>query len=534
MKIWVSDNEEGWLLPSDSESWHCIQTLDIRSSSESNPEDAFFNQVVALPRAGLFLLANAKKNTIYAVHIEYGSNPTDTRMDYIAEFTVTMPILSLTGTSDNLPDGEHIVQIYCVQTQAIQQYGLNLSQCLPPPLDNVELEKTESNLSRSFDAIDGSTNMETGNMPQVHSSSSESVPVVSLAVNLPSSDISVLPPEASISSISEAETKANDVPSRNGFEHIQSAPPPLPQSPRLSHKLSGFKSSSNNLETSSTTADHSSDQTNLDSSSERRMESEKDMADVPASGDNLRKDDKVVSNDVSVVSNTQATYKHPTHLVTPSEIFSKTALSSENSHTSQGMNVPDVVARSDTENIEVDVVQVIGEMGSNQESTESQRDRDSHTNVTEKKEKLFYSQASDLGIQMARETYYDMEAARQADHIKTIDAPGQSCNSVEEEVQDTSKDVPANISESETMATTVQSPAPAVKGKRQKGKTSHLSGPSSASPSPFNSTDSSNDQGGNSGASSIEAALPQLSAMQEMMGQVINLHLNYFFILLAT
>ncbi|XP_027932670.1 enhancer of mRNA-decapping protein 4-like isoform X2 [Vigna unguiculata] len=524
VKIWVSDNEEGWLLPSDSESWHCIQTLDIRSSSESNPEDAFFNQVVALPRAGLFLLANAKKNTIYAVHIEYGSNPTDTRMDYIAEFTVTMPILSLTGTSDNLPDGEHIVQIYCVQTQAIQQYGLNLSQCLPPPLDNVELEKTESNLSRSFDAIDGSTNMETGNMPQVHSSSSESVPVVSLAVNLPSSDISVLPPEASISSISEAETKANDVPSRNGFEHIQSAPPPLPQSPRLSHKLSGFKSSSNNLETSSTTADHSSDQTNLDSSSERRMESEKDMADVPASGDNLRKDDKVVSNDVSVVSNTQATYKHPTHLVTPSEIFSKTALSSENSHTSQGMNVPDVVARSDTENIEVDVVQVIGEMGSNQESTESQRDRDSHTNVTEKKEKLFYSQASDLGIQMARETYYDMEAARQADHIKTIDAPGQSCNSVEEEVQDTSKDVPANISESETMATTVQSPAPAVKGKRQKGKTSHLSGPSSASPSPFNSTDSSNDQGGNSGASSIEAALPQLSAMQEMMGQLLSMH----------
>ncbi|KAL9320697.1 hypothetical protein ACSQ67_012536 [Phaseolus vulgaris] len=517
VKIWVSDNEEGWLLPSDSESWHCIQTLDIRSSSESNPEDAFFNQVVALPRAGLFLLANAKKNTIYAVHIEYGSNPTATRMDYIAEFTVTMPILSLTGTSDNLPDGEHIVQIYCVQTQAIQQYGLNLSQCLPPPMDNVELEKTESNLSRSFDAMDGSTNLETGNMPQVHSSSSESAPVVSLSVNLPSSDISVLP-EASIS---EAEPKSNDLPSRNGFEHIQTAPPPLPQSPRLSQKLSGFKNSSNSLETSSTTADHSSDQTNLDSSAERRTESEKDMADVPGSGDNLRKDDKVVPNDVSAVSNNPTTYKHPTHLVTPSEIFSKTALSSDNSHTSQGMNVQDV-ARSDTENFEVDV-KVIGEMGSNQESTECERDRDSHTNVAEKKEKLFYSQASDLGIQVARETY-NIEAARQADNIKTIDAPDQSCNSVEEEVQDTSKDVPANISESETMATAVQSPAPSVKGKRQKGKASHVSGASSTSPSPFNSTDSSNDQGGNSGGPSVEVVLPQLSTMQEMMGQLLSMH----------
>ncbi|TKY72296.1 Enhancer of mRNA-decapping protein 4 [Spatholobus suberectus] len=518
VKIWVSDNEEGWLLPSDSESWNCIQTLDIRSSSEANPEDAFFNQVVALPRAGLFLLANAKKNTIYAVHIEYGSNPTATRMDYIAEFTVTMPILSLTGTSDSLPDGEHIVQIYCVQTQAIQQYGLNLSQCLPPPLDNFELEKTESNLSRAFDVLDGSTNLETGNMPRVHSSSPESAPVTSLAVNLPSTDISGLP-EAFIS---DTETKSNDLPSRNGFEHIHTAPPPLPQSPKLSQKLSGLKNSSNNLETSSISADHSSEQTNLDSSAEWRMESEKDMADVPASGDNLRKDDKVVQNDVSVVSNAPTTYKHPTHLVTPSEIFSKAALSSDNSQTSQGMNVQDVAAHSDAENFEVEV-KVVGETGSNQENSECDRDRDSHTNAAEKKEKLFYSQASDLGIQMARETY-NIEGARQADNIKTIDSPDQSCNSVEEEVQDTSKDVPANISELETLATAVQSPAPSGKGKRQKGKNSHVSGASSTSPTPFNPTDSSNDQGGNSGGSSMEAALPQLSAIQEMMGQLLSMH----------
>ncbi|XP_027358344.1 enhancer of mRNA-decapping protein 4-like isoform X1 [Abrus precatorius] len=520
VKIWVSDNEEGWLLPSDSESWNCIQTLDIRSSSEANPEDAFFNQVVALPRAGLFLLANAKKNTIYAVHIEYGPNPTATRMDYIAEFIVTMPILSLTGTSDSLPDGEHIVQIYCVQTQAIQQYGLNLSQCLPPPLDNVELEKTDSNLSRAFDALDGSTNLETGNMAQLQPSSSESTPIVSPAVNLPS-DISGLP-EASVSSISDTETKPNELPSRNGFEHIHTAPPPLPLSPRLSQKLSGFKNSSNNLETSSMTADHSSEQANLDSSEQRRMESEKDnIADVPASGDNLRKDDKIVQNDVSVVSNAPTTFKHPTHLVTPSEIFSKTALSSDNSHTSQGMNVQDVAAHSNAENFEVEV-KVVGETGSNQEKTDYERERDSHTNVAERKEKLFYSQASDLDIQMARETY-NIEGVRQADNTKTIDAPDQSCSSVEEEAQDTSKDVPTSISESETVAVAVQSPAPAVKGKRQKGKNSQVSGASSSSPSPFNSTDSSNDQGGNSGGTSMEAALPQLSAMQEMMGQLLSM-----------
>ncbi|KAE9591549.1 putative transcription factor WD40-like family [Lupinus albus] len=516
VKIWVSDNEEGWLLPSDSESWSCIQTLDIRSSSEANPEDAFFNQVVALPLAGLFLLANAKKNTIYAVHIEYGPNPTATRMDYIAEFTVTMPILSLTGTSDGLPDGEHIVQVYCVQTQAIQQYALNLSQCLPPPLDNAELEKTELNLSRSSNALNASSNLETGNIPQVHSSNSESVPVVSLPLSLSSSDVSCLP-EASTS---DRETKPNDLPSNNGFEHIQSSPPPHPPSPRLSHKLSGFKGSSNNLETGSTNADHNSEQTKLEPPAEWKVESEKDnTADVLASGDSLKKNG-LVQNDVSVVANYPTTFKHPTHLVTPSEIFSKATLSSENPQTSQGMNVQDVAAHGDAENFGVEV-KVVGETGSNEENIEYDRDRDSHTDVAEKKEKLFYSQASDLGIQMAREAY-NAEGLRQADTIKTIDVPDQISNVIKEEVQDTSKDVPSNIGESENVAANLQPPAPAVKGKRHKGKSSQVSGTSPYA-SPFNSTDSANNQGGNSGGSSIEAALPQLSTMQEMLSQLLSM-----------
>ncbi|XP_045805523.1 enhancer of mRNA-decapping protein 4-like [Trifolium pratense] len=506
VKIWVSGYEEGWLLPSDSESWICVQTLDIRSSSETNPEDAFFNQVVALPRAGLVLLANAKKNTIYAVHIEYGPNPTATRMDYISEFIVTMPILSLIGTSDSLPDGDHLVQIYCVQTQAIQQYGLNLSQCLPPPLDNVELEKTEASVSRAWD---GSTDLETVNIPQVQLSTSES------AVNLSSTDIHGLPE----GSVSDTETKPNDLPSHNGFEHVHAAPPPLPPSPRLSRKLSGTKSS-NILATSSTSAgDHSNEPTNLDSSADQRIESEKDsVADVPASGDSLQESDRVVQNDVS---DSPTIFKHPTHLVTPSEIFSKAALSPANSNISQGMNVQGVAAHSDAEKFEVEV-KVVGESetASNQENTEY--DIDSHTNVAEKKEKLFYSQASDLGIQMARDTY-NIEGVRQADNTNTIDAPDKNRTSIEEEVQETSKEVPANIRESEVVAATLQSPAPSTKGKRQKGKGSQVPGTSSTSPSPFNSADSANDQGGNSAAPSVEAALPQLSTVHEMMGQLLNM-----------
>jgi enhancer of mRNA-decapping protein 4 len=231
VKIWTSASEEGWLLPSDAESWRCTQTLDIKCSSERKVEDTFFNQVVALPRAGLILLANAKKNAIYAVHIEYGPNPAATHMDYIAEFTVTMPILSLTGTSDSLPDGEHVVQVYCVQTQAIQQYALDLSQCLPPPLDNVELEKSDSNVSRAFDPSIGSATFESPQpgsiptemaevnatpVPPILSSSSESAPVASRPENLASSEVTTSPEVA----ISGVETMPSDLPSHSSAENI--------------------------------------------------------------------------------------------------------------------------------------------------------------------------------------------------------------------------------------------------------------------------------------------------------------------------
>uniref|UniRef100_A0ACD5YRP3 Uncharacterized protein n=1 Tax=Avena sativa TaxID=4498 RepID=A0ACD5YRP3_AVESA len=150
IKIWASTNEEGWLFPSETETWNCTQTLELISSLESKVEEAFFNQVAVLPQASIILLANAKKNAIYAVHVEYGPDPASTRLDYIADFTVAMPILSLTGTHEGQPDGEQVVQVYCVQTMAIQQYGLELSLCSPPTSDTTGLGRDPA-ISRVHD-----------------------------------------------------------------------------------------------------------------------------------------------------------------------------------------------------------------------------------------------------------------------------------------------------------------------------------------------------------------------------------------------
>lgn len=100
-------------------------------------ENAIFNNLVVASQASLILLANAKKNSIYAIHVEFGRSPAAARMNYLAEFSVTMPILSLTVTEETVTaTGDGKVQIYCVQTQAIQQYGLDVSQCLPPPTED--------------------------------------------------------------------------------------------------------------------------------------------------------------------------------------------------------------------------------------------------------------------------------------------------------------------------------------------------------------------------------------------------------------
>lgn len=542
VKLWASASDEGWLLPSDIESWQCTQTLDLRSSAEPRAEDAFFNQVVALPHAGLFLLANAKKNAMYAVHIEYGPYPAATRLDYIAEFTVTMPILSLTGTSDSLPDGEHVVQVYCVQTHAIQQYALDLSQCLPPPLENLELEKTDSSTSCGFNTANsaacdtlelshGSKHIEMSvggapPLPSILSSSSENGPIASHPVNLASSEVTSLRETAT----SGMESKSSALPSSISSENIHAASPPLPLSPRLSGKLSGFRSPSNSFDPSPPLSNHGGDQPILDYSIDRRMDTVREnFADAPPSGENLRKDEKnIAQNDISMVPNPPIMFKHPTHLITPSEILSA---SSESSQITQGMNVGeakihDMVVNNDPESIELEV-KVVGETGipgiSKNDELECQRE--SHVIVAEKKEKSFCSQASNLSIQMTRDCCvetYTIEGARQVSDANVTAVVDLSPNTADEDVQDSTRDVSAKIGESTTPMIVPQSSIPS-KGKKQKGKNSQVSGPSSPSPSPFNSTDSSNEPSSSSSPPSMDAAFSQLFSMQEMLDQLVNM-----------
>lgn len=495
VKIWASGSEEGWLLPSNADAWTCTQTIELKSSSASRAEDAFFNQVVALSQAGLVLLANAKKNAIYAVHLEYGSCPAATHMDYVSEFTVTMPILSLTGTSD--PPEENIVKVYCVQTQAIQQYALDLCLCIPPPLENVGLETSNSSLSHDVTNTEG---LSAFDLPGGRSSelqqvaSSENLD----AVRYPLSS-------ASIESTSAQDFNALDFVSRNAAlasaasnASIASvASPPLPPSPRLSRKLSGFQSPRNSFEPASQFSEHVGNQLVTDYAVDRQM----DTIQANLTGDGSRSNEKkIASNDISPVI-----FKHPNHLVTPSEILMATSSSEANNKTERESNIQDLVDKNDVTNAEVEV-KVVGEarsrngdFGSTGESQELN---------TENKDRYFCSQASDLGIQMARESY----TVEDSENVgASVSEPLAQPHGGEEEIHDLGTDV-----------TGKQSPAPSAKGKKQKAKFSHASTQSSPSSSDFNSADSTSEPRGNSNLPSADMASPQILAMHEMLNQLMS------------
>ncbi|GAB4845859.1 hypothetical protein Ancab_024863 [Ancistrocladus abbreviatus] len=511
VKLWVSSSEEGWLLPSDAESWRCIQILELKSSMEPRMEEAFFNQVVGLSQVGLLLLANAKKNAIYAVHLEYGASPFATHMDYLAEFTVTMPILSFTGTSDLLPHGEQIVQVYCVQTQAIQQYALDLSQCLPPPLETLGLEKSDSTVSR--DATEGVSILEPSGSKAFDVSLANSASKLSNQTSLPESTPESRGPVSSASdtvtlqespSASMESNTASVLPVTNHVDVVSVASASVPLSPRLSRKLSDLHG---DLAATDYTVDRQTDT------------AQAHLPGLAASDDGNR----VAQSNVADVLSPPVMFKHPTHLITPSEIMAMS--SSESTRISEDRSegvtkIQDLIVNSEMGNVELEV-KVVGEAGFSHDSGSVPQVEPQMS--VEKKEKTFCSQASDLGVQLSREccalpaeTSVIEEA--QSTVMEALAQPSNASDDVEE----SNNDVSGKLADFSVAATVPQLPVSISKGKKQKGKNSHASGPSSSSSlGILSSAGSLNDAVASSNEPTSEGVSPHILSIDEKLNQVI-------------
>ncbi|KAJ6848018.1 enhancer of mRNA-decapping protein 4-like [Iris pallida] len=521
VKIWTSTSEDGWLLPSDSESWQCTQTLELRSSAQPRHEEAFFNQVVVLPKANLILLANAKKNAIYAVHVDYGQCPASTRMDYIADFTVTMPILSVTCTSDSFPDGEQVVQVYCVQTQAIQQYALDLAQCLPP--GDTLLERDYA--IRMFDA--------TGSAHLVGSASCKVSPSGSSSENAAADVYSVVTVsteslgihELATSNV-EAKPSAPPLPNSNAdtTHAVSSSPGPL--NIDLSSGISLLRNPSKGHEQGPSLVNRDVVHA-VDYSAEGRADTvTTTVLDISSREDNLARDEsKTGQNDSLVAPISHLTNKlgNTTHLVTPSEILSGAISSSESTLVDQGQKGEEVKAEEmvSKNNTIVDADRRLVDESEQSQQIESRKEPQGFD--SEKKEKSLSNITSEANSEMPKDSCsltsgsYSEDVARAKD---VADALEHSSFSYAEEAQDNTKDMPEKTKES---ASTVSQSPGAAKGKKQKSKQTQASGPSAPPLSSYNSTEFSNEAGICTGFPSNDSAFSQFQPMQETLSQLVSM-----------
>ena len=518
-------------MPSDSETWQCTQTLELKSSAEPRPEEAFFNQVVVLPRASLILLANAKKNAIYAVHVDYGPFPASTRMDYIADFTVAMPILSLTGTSDSLPDGEQVVQVYCVQTQAIQQYALDLYQCLPPSVDSLlggdsGIRVFDAPSSDGFAAFDPSRGPTVSAFPVISVSPKTSLPGSSFdSVATTVYPVSSVPSE--VSGIHERPTSNVEVrpsaPPLSSSDAATSVPSSVPSNMDLSGGLSILRNPLKGFEQGPALSDRDVSPT-VDYTAEGRADAVTTMVpDIPSAVGNSGKDEsKAGMNDNNLVPNSHLTFKlggNTTHLVTPSEILLGAISSPENVHVSQGPRSEEVKVQDAIDNNDIKSVQDESRLGQPDQSdyqkepqvVNSDRDKYVNTPIYEVNNEMLKEAPS-----VTSEICCVDEAPR-GDDITVPDTLEQPSIAGEEDLQENTKDLPEKATES---VSTLSHSASGSKGKKQKSKQSQASGPSSPSLSPFNSIDSLNDPGSSACLPTTDMAFSQLHSMQDMLNQV--------------
>lgn len=100
---------------------HAVQRIVFKSDSNK-----LFNVCLQHnPETGIVLLSNTRSNSVYALHF-------DKTFDYFARFETSHPILSFDSHSAHDADGGAMMQLFCLQTQAIQMLKMPVDACVPP------------------------------------------------------------------------------------------------------------------------------------------------------------------------------------------------------------------------------------------------------------------------------------------------------------------------------------------------------------------------------------------------------------------
>lgn len=187
----------------------CYQTVSI--SGPVRPADSTAIHETLLDPTGQFLFVADRVNPlVYAFHLAQSSNArTPRRFDNVTEFTLAYPVLSMgilnrshgqivhTGENGENSELDFAMQLYCLQTQAIQRYHVSARDCFIPGArqhagSSIEDELPSIEVSASFGQTVGAMTTEGESVETSFQSAAESPRATGVA-STPETEIDLQP-----------------------------------------------------------------------------------------------------------------------------------------------------------------------------------------------------------------------------------------------------------------------------------------------------------------------------------------------------
>ncbi|KAG6617240.1 Enhancer of mRNA-decapping protein [Phytophthora cinnamomi] len=212
----------------------CFQTVKIRD--EPQEESELIHETIFDPTTQFLFVADRSKPLVYAFHLAPSTDArTPRRFDNVTEFALAYPVLSMgllnrTGQSQSARDGSDFagglnfsMQLYCLQTQAIQRYHVAASECFIPGARGSLEDEVEA--GENVGQTVGAVTTEGENIETSYQTAAESPRAATAAISAPETEIDAQAPEY------EEEEEEGDtdqhVPLRSGVNGL----PPTPSSP---------------------------------------------------------------------------------------------------------------------------------------------------------------------------------------------------------------------------------------------------------------------------------------------------------------
>lgn len=186
----------------------CFQTVKLVVPAGSDGNDPPMHELLFDPTTQFLFVADRSHPLVYAMHLAQGVNTRSPRVfDNITEFTLAYPVLSMgilnrsqgqAANGDNGSDAtseagsQFSMQLYCLQTQAIQRYHVASSSCylpLPPSMRSSIEDEIEA--SGSFGQSVGAMTTEGENVETTLQAAAES-PRAATAASSPETEIDVV------------------------------------------------------------------------------------------------------------------------------------------------------------------------------------------------------------------------------------------------------------------------------------------------------------------------------------------------------